>query len=107
MGEYEREYPVWPYRLWGDCEPEKAKLEMAIHRSEAAKFYAGDEAREWCSGCGHRTRFRQVSDPEPSPWGTGRLRCRVECLKCGHQRLWSFHPSPIVVPGLGCPAGSV
>ena len=104
---YEREYPVWPYRLWGDAEPEKARLEMAIHRAEAAKFYEGDEAREWCSGCGHRTRFRQVSDPEPSPWGTGRLRCRVECLKCGHIRLWSFHPAPVEVPGLTCPAGSV
>ena len=99
--EYQREFPEWPYREWGGLEPDKAKLEMAVHRVEAAKFYEGEAAREWCGGCGSRTRFRQVSDPEPSPWNTGRLRCRVECAKCGHIRLWSFHPAPISVPGLG------
>ena len=25
---------MYPYRLWGDLEPDKAKAEMAIHRAE-------------------------------------------------------------------------
>ena len=104
---YEREYPVWPWKLWGDSEPEKAKMEMAIHRAEAAKFYDGNERLERCSGCDRRTRFSQVSDPEPSPWGTGRLRCWVECVRCGHRKLWSFHPAPIKVPGLSSPVDTI
>ena len=99
MGEYVREYPQWPWKEWGDLEPDKARMEMAIHRAEAAKLDDG-EPREWCGGCGHRTRFQQVGEPVPSPWPTGRLRVRVECVKCGHKRPWSFHPDPIRVPGL-------
>ena len=107
VGEYEREYPVWPWRLWGDSEPEKARLEMAIHRSEAAKFYEGEGAREWCGGCGHRTRFRQVSDPEPSPWnGRGGCGAGWSAPSAGTAGFGRFILSPIEVPGLTSTAGS-
>ena len=100
--EYEREYPVWPWKLWGDSEPEKAKLEMAIHRVAAAEWYA-EQGGGWerCGECRERRRMVPVADSEVRLPKTGRIRFEVRCSDCGATSLRSRHPNPIRPPGLG------
>ena len=98
--EYQREYPVWPWKLWGGVEPDKAKLEMAVHRTEAQKFYEGRAEWERCGHCRARRRMLPVDGSEERLPRTGRIRFQVRCAECGETSLRSRHPNPIVPPGL-------
>ena len=100
MSDFEREYPVWPWKEWGDLEPDKAKAEMAIHRVEAAKFYEGRGEWERCGECRERRRMVPVEGSEVRLPRTGRIRFEVRCSECGATSLRSRHPNPIVPPGL-------
>ena len=82
--EYQREYPVWPWKLWGGVEPEKAKLEMAIHRTEAQKFYEGRAGWERCGHCRARRRMLPVDGSEDAGCPERAVSAiQVRCAECG------------------------
>ena len=98
--QYEREHPVWPWKEWGDLEPDKARLEMSIHRQAAADWYATQSGWERCGECRERRQMRPVEGSERRMVKTGRIRFEVRCAECGHIALRSRHPDPVAVPGL-------
>ena len=100
--EFEREYPAWPWKEWGKVEADKARLEEAVHRVEARKFWEAQEQGGWdrCRGCGWKGTFKQVSEARLSSWGTGRMMFEAQCPGCGERVVRSYHPDPVVAPGL-------
>ena len=96
---FEREYPQWPWRLWGGLEPDKAKLEMAVHRVEERKRRETQLNWERCGWCRERREMLLVAGSEVKT-RTGRIRFEVRCVECGMTSLRSRHPNPVVPPGL-------
>ena len=68
--------------------------------AEAAKFYEGEGAREWCGGCGHRTRFRQVTRPGAVAVGDGAVAVPGGASSAATAGFGRFILLPISVPGL-------
>ena len=95
---YEREYPVWPWKEWGKIEADKARLEEAVHRTAARKFY---ETMSWdrCSHCNDRVEMVPTGEEQVMP-KTGRVRFVVRCSECWETSLRSRHPNPVKTPGL-------
>ena len=99
--------PVWPWRLWGDLEPDKARLEMAIHRVAQARCRGESQEPEGVShgsgvgGVGGRREMRLVPGlgVEVVKDGADKvLRCAVRSAVMTSLR--SRHPNPIRPPGL-------
>ena len=83
-------------------EADKARLEEAVHRAEARKFWEAQQDSSWdrCRACGWKGTFKQVSEPALSRWGTGRFQYEAQCPGCGERCVRSYHPDPVVAPGL-------
>lgn len=97
---FEREFPARPWVEYA-TDPEKAKLEEAIHRTEAAKHYARErQGKVRCGECGRWEVLVQEGECWASRWGTGRRQYRARCQGCGEVSLRSYHPAPVEVPGL-------
>ena len=97
-----REYPEWPWRLWGAVEADKARLEMAVHRTQRRKTYAEGMNWERCGWCRERRVMVPVEGSEQRT-KTGRIRFEVRCSVCGETSLRSRHPNPVVPAGLAMP----
>ena len=82
---YEREYPEWPWKVWGGVEADKAKLEEAVHRAAQAKWWLEQGGMNWerCSHCGERREMNVVEGSERRMPKTGRYPLsEVRCAEC-------------------------
>lgn len=95
------EFPARPWTEW-DSDPDKARLEMAVHQAGARND--GGDHPGWaktrrCSECGGHGFIRLTDDGE-QVLKSGRVKFWERCDGCGHRRANSFHPSPHPLPGL-------
>ena len=100
----EREWPQWPWKEWGNIEPDKARLEDAVHRTLARQLWEEEMSWERCGWCRERRKMVPVDGSERRLPKTGRIRFEVRCATCGETSLRSRHPNPIIPPGLAVSA---
>ena len=100
---FEREFPANP---WSEhpLEPDKARLELAVHRTAESAWWAAErEAGAGWERCrnegGALTRWDRLPGPE-TVLKSGRIRYEARCRGCGVVLPRSYHPSPIVDPGV-------